>query len=226
MVENSQCSKLIASSAVNATAGLETTTISLHQGTLITNADFLQLDSVDTSTVAIYGSTSLFALWIASFVVGAIDAIPLTDVKSQDILWISALAWEGDNFAIYGSTSLFAIWIASAVVGAIDAIPLMNFAEDVLSFDVIGDSKYSSDVNWGCMLRSSQMLVAQALLFHCLGRSWRRPLEKPFDKKYVDILHLFGDSQSLASSIHHLLQAGKQYGKHYVFSCHLTNREF
>ncbi|KAK9097434.1 hypothetical protein Sjap_022931 [Stephania japonica] len=39
--------------------------------------DFLRLDSIDTSIVAIYGSTSLFALWIASTVVGAIDAIPL-----------------------------------------------------------------------------------------------------------------------------------------------------
>ncbi|KAK9130601.1 hypothetical protein Sjap_011088 [Stephania japonica] len=100
-------------------------------------------------------------------------------------------------------------------------IGLVEFEKDFSSrvwityrkgFDVIGDSKYSSDVNWGCMLRSSQMLVAQALLFHCLGRSWRRPLEKPFDKKYIDILHLFGDSESSAFSIHHLLQAGKQYG--------------
>ncbi|XP_068329416.1 cysteine protease ATG4-like isoform X3 [Pyrus communis] len=45
-------------------------------------------------------------------------------------------------------------------------------------FEAIGDSKYTSDVNWGCMLRSSQMLVAQAMLFHRLGRSWRRPLHK------------------------------------------------
>lgn len=35
---------------------------------------------------------------------------------------------------------------------------------DLAGFSPIGDSKYSSDVNWGCMLRSSQMLVAQALL--------------------------------------------------------------
>ncbi|XP_070680375.1 cysteine protease ATG4-like isoform X4 [Malus domestica] len=45
-------------------------------------------------------------------------------------------------------------------------------------FEAIGNSKYTSDVNWGCMLRSSQMLVAQALLFHRLGRSWTRPLHK------------------------------------------------
>lgn len=30
-------------------------------------------------------------------------------------------------------------------------------------FSAIGDTKYSSDVNWGCMIRSSQMLVAQVL---------------------------------------------------------------
>lgn len=32
----------------------------------------------------------------------------------------------------------------------------------------IGDSKYTSDVNWGCMLRSSQMLVAQVLIYFYL----------------------------------------------------------
>ncbi|KAJ8755175.1 hypothetical protein K2173_018973 [Erythroxylum novogranatense] len=79
-------------------------------------------------------------------------------------------------------------------------------------FDAIGDSKYISDVNWGCMLRSSQMLVAQALLFHRLGRSWRKPLQKPWDEEYVEILHLFGDSEASAFSIHNLLQAGSLYG--------------
>ncbi|XP_017419433.1 cysteine protease ATG4-like isoform X3 [Vigna umbellata] len=79
-------------------------------------------------------------------------------------------------------------------------------------FDAIGDSKYTSDVNWGCMLRSSQMLVAQALLFHKLGRSWRKSVDKPVDKEYLKILQLFGDSEASAFSIHNLLQAGKGYG--------------
>ncbi|EEE61922.1 hypothetical protein OsJ_16662 [Oryza sativa Japonica Group] len=79
-------------------------------------------------------------------------------------------------------------------------------------FDAISDSKYTSDVNWGCMVRSSQMLVAQALIFHHLGRSWRRPLEKPYNPEYIGILHMFGDSEACAFSIHNLLQAGNSYG--------------
>ncbi|KAM1577562.1 hypothetical protein EV2_040694 [Malus domestica] len=78
-------------------------------------------------------------------------------------------------------------------------------------FEAIGDSKYTSDVNWGCMLRSSQMLVSQALLFHRLGRSWRRPLHKPLDEAYIEILYHFGDSETSTFSIHNLLQAGKAY---------------
>ncbi|CAH9134652.1 unnamed protein product [Cuscuta epithymum] len=79
-------------------------------------------------------------------------------------------------------------------------------------FAPIGESKYTSDSGWGCMIRSSQMLVAQALLFHQLGRSWRKSLDKPFEQRYAEILHLFGDSEDSAYSIHNLLEAGKAYG--------------
>ncbi|EOX94074.1 Peptidase family C54 protein isoform 3 [Theobroma cacao] len=80
-------------------------------------------------------------------------------------------------------------------------------------FDAIGDTKITSDFGWGCMLRSSQMLVAQqALLFHQLGRSWRKPLQKPFEQAYIEILHQFGDSEATAFSIHNLVEAGKIYG--------------
>jgi hypothetical protein len=37
-------------------------------------------------------------------------------------------------------------------------------------FEAISDSKLTSDVNWGCMVRSSQMLVAQ-VTFICLDLS-------------------------------------------------------
>ncbi|XP_021273515.1 cysteine protease ATG4-like isoform X2 [Herrania umbratica] len=79
-------------------------------------------------------------------------------------------------------------------------------------FDAIGDTKIRSDLGWGCMLRSSQMLVAQALLFHQLGRSWRKPFQKPFEQAYIEILHQFGDSEATAFSIHNLVEAGKLYG--------------
>lgn len=35
----------------------------------------------------------------------------------------------------------------------------------IIGFDAIGDSNFTSDVGWGCMLRSSQMLVAQVFCF-------------------------------------------------------------
>ncbi|MCL7025148.1 hypothetical protein MKW94_018042 [Papaver nudicaule] len=98
---------------------------------------------------------------------------------------------------------------------------LVEFVDDFSSriwmtyrkgFSAIGDSRLTTDDHWGCMHRSSQMLVAQALLFHHLGRSWRKPLEKPYDQVYIQMLDQFGDSESSAFSIHNLIQAGRAYG--------------
>ncbi|KAL3640476.1 Cysteine protease atg4 [Castilleja foliolosa] len=76
-------------------------------------------------------------------------------------------------------------------------------------FSPIRDTKYTSDVNWGCMIRSSQML---AFLVHKLGRSWRKSPDKQLNPHYVEILSLFGDAEDSLCSIHNLLQAGKAYG--------------
>ncbi|KAI3930650.1 hypothetical protein MKX01_037096 [Papaver californicum] len=67
---------------------------------------------------------------------------------------------------VFCSDVIFACWSSAFS-------PFFTFC-----FSAIGDSKLTSDVHWGCMHRSSQMLVAQALLFHHLGRSWRKPCEK------------------------------------------------
>ncbi|XP_024536428.1 cysteine protease ATG4A isoform X1 [Selaginella moellendorffii] len=80
-------------------------------------------------------------------------------------------------------------------------------------FEAIGESKFTSDVGWGCMIRSGQMLFAQALVCHRLGRGWRRG-EQPYAREYLEILHSFVDSPSPACpfSIHNFIRAGSPYG--------------
>lgn len=42
-----------------------------------------------------------------------------------------------------------------------------------VDFPPIHNTHYTSDVGWGCMLRSAQMMVAHCLICHLMGRKWR-----------------------------------------------------
>ncbi|OQV03493.1 hypothetical protein CLAIMM_08532 [Cladophialophora immunda] len=85
---------------------------------------------------------------------------------------------------------------------------------------------FSSDTGWGCMIRSGQSLLANALVMLHLGRDWRRPhtytnrTSSPSSDPYVDpppftqtqgeasILSLFADSPLAPFSIHRFVQHG------------------
>ena len=85
---------------------------------------------------------------------------------------------------------------------------------------VNGSSGYTSDCGWGCMIRSGQMLLAQALVVHFLGRTWRFDPDSQIFSTAEDHIHRrivrwFGDQVSKNSpfSIHTLVELGKASGK-------------
>ncbi|KAI5080400.1 hypothetical protein GOP47_0003583 [Adiantum capillus-veneris] len=77
-------------------------------------------------------------------------------------------------------------------------------------FQAIMGTKLTTDVGWGCMIRSGQMLLAQALICHYLGRTWQR--SDSTLRVYLEILQCFGDIPSCPYSIHNIVRNGAPYG--------------
>uniref|UniRef100_A0A7E5A1A4 Cysteine protease n=1 Tax=Panagrellus redivivus TaxID=6233 RepID=A0A7E5A1A4_PANRE len=73
-------------------------------------------------------------------------------------------------------------------------------------FPPISPSLQTSDCGWGCMLRSAQMLVAQALTCIHIGRHFR--IERTEPSAIQAILKLFEDTPTADLSIHKLMGLG------------------
>ncbi|KAM7535758.1 hypothetical protein Aperf_G00000103022 [Anoplocephala perfoliata] len=80
----------------------------------------------------------------------------------------------------------------------------------------------TSDCGWGCMIRSVQMLAAQALLIHFLGRDWIYDpgacvsTQDPSTRMHRRIIRFFADTPLSPLSIHRLIQAsGCRPGTHF-----------
>ncbi|XP_066942762.1 cysteine protease ATG4B isoform X3 [Macrobrachium rosenbergii] len=80
------------------------------------------------------------------------------------------------------------------------------------NFAQIGDSNFTSDKGWGCMLRCGQMVLAEALVRRHLGRDWVWTASTS-DKTYLKILSMFEDHRSATFSLHIMSQLGVDEGK-------------
>jgi cysteine protease ATG4 len=83
-------------------------------------------------------------------------------------------------------------------------------------FEPIRPSEKTSDTGWGCMLRTGQMILAEALVRHYLGLDWRLGYnKKQVVLQYAKIISWFFDRPSSESpfSIHRVAVLGKEYGK-------------
>jgi cysteine protease ATG4 len=73
---------------------------------------------------------------------------------------------------------------------------------------------FSTDTGWGCMIRSGQSLLANALVILQLGRDWRRRRDEPTNPE-KSIVSLFADDPKAPFSIHRFVQHGATAcGKH------------
>jgi len=79
----------------------------------------------------------------------------------------------------------------------------MTYRKD---FPCIEEYNTTTDIGWGCMIRTAQMMLAKVLLIPNFTRDWLSSNTKLWQfPQYRSILELFGDSNSAPFSIHNLI---------------------
>ncbi|CAA9962083.1 Peptidase family C54 protein [Pyrenophora teres f. maculata] len=84
-------------------------------------------------------------------------------------------------------------------------------ATSAMSFRVrmqnLASPGFTSDTGFGCMIRSGQCILANALQILRLGRDWRYQ-EQPDAKEHCDIVAMFADDPRAPFSIHRFVEHG------------------
>ncbi|OJD23352.1 hypothetical protein ACJ73_05297, partial [Blastomyces percursus] len=74
-----------------------------------------------------------------------------------------------------------------------------------LRSQLVDPQGFTTDTGWGCMIRSGQSLLANALAILFLGRDWRRGTKV---KEESNLLSLFADDPRASFSIHRFVEHG------------------
>ncbi|KAK2794969.1 Cysteine protease atg4 [Onygenales sp. PD_12] len=74
-----------------------------------------------------------------------------------------------------------------------------------LRSQLVDPQGFTTDTGWGCMIRSGQSLLANALVMLSLGRDWRRGTKIEEESK---LLSLFADDPRAPFSIHRFVEHG------------------
>ncbi|TWU78080.1 Cysteine protease atg4 [Metarhizium rileyi] len=77
---------------------------------------------------------------------------------------------------------------------------------------LVDQNGFTSDSGWGCMIRSGQSLLANAMAFLILGRDWRRGM---FPDRERRLLALFSDDPRAPYSIHNFVRYGEKFCSKY-----------
>ncbi|TVY80860.1 putative cysteine protease atg4 [Lachnellula suecica] len=81
-----------------------------------------------------------------------------------------------------------------------------------LRSQLVDQGGFTSDTGWGCMIRSGQSLLANALIMLRMGRGWRRGSLNDEERKLIS---LFADDPKAPYSIHKFVEHGATAcGKH------------
>lgn len=101
---------------------------------------------------------------------------------------------------------------------------IANFKQDYFSriwftyrknFPRIDGTQLTTDCGWGCMIRTGQMIMAQALITNYLGRDWRwtGSQSDKTDMIHRMIIKWFLDDPDAPFSLHRLVKIGECLGK-------------
>jgi cysteine protease ATG4 len=86
------------------------------------------------------------------------------------------------------------------------SIPLFTYKT---GFEPIYPTELDSDIGWGCMIRSGQMMVAHCFINTILGDDWRL---NDNEIEYINILDKFNDNTNSTYSIHNICTVAAYMG--------------